>query len=212
MPKKDSKGNWEAGELERVLSQLGRPKDSKDYKPSSTFKLPEGLVLNEQLMGEFNARAHKAGLLPHQYAFVMDELASIMTKGSLAQKEKDESAFNEAALNLRNKWGLAYDEKSKTASSVLRNFAADEKQGLELVKKYGNDPLVIELLANIGSGLSEESLTRVNMISSMLTPEMAKAEIQKVRTERTKELNDASHPQHQFWVDKLAELYRQSNL
>jgi len=33
-------------------------------------------------------------------------------------------------------------------------------------------------------------------------------EINKIRAERGKELTDNSHPQHQYWVDKLSELYR----
>lgn len=208
MPKKDAQGNYEKGELERVLMQLGMPKDPKGYKVSQGFKLPEGITLDDKFMAEFTAEAHKVGLLPHQYSFVMDKLAGLLQQGVAVKKEGDEKSHNEAMLNLRNKWGYAYDEKAKLANSVLRNFAGDENAGIELMKKYGNDPVVIELLANIGSNLSEDSLTRVNMISSMLTPEAAKGEIQKIRTERTKELNDASDPQHNYWVNRLSELYR----
>jgi hypothetical protein len=208
MPKRDKNGNYEPGELERVMTQLGRPKDAKEYKPSATFKLPEGMQINEQMLAEFQAKAHKNGLLPHQYSFMMDELSTLVNQGFTAKKAADDKAFNDATLNLRAKFGLAYDEKTKLANSVLRNFSDNEDVGIELVKRYGNDPFIIGLLANVGAGLSEESLTRVNMISSMLTPESAKAEIVKVRNERAKELMDASHPQHAYWLEKLSELYR----
>jgi hypothetical protein len=211
MPKKDKSGNYEPGELERVMTQLGRPVDPKDYKVSANFKLPDGVQIDEKLQAEFNAKLHKAGFLPHQYSLVMDELANMLNRGTAAIKDNQEKSFNDATLALRTKWGMAYEEKTKLANSVLRNFAADQASGLKLVEKYGNDPAVIELMANIGSGLSEESLTRVNMLTSMLTPESAKLEIDKINREHAKELLDANHPEHKYWLDKRAEYYRMAN-
>jgi hypothetical protein len=211
MPKKDKDGAYLPGELERVMTQLGRPVDANGYKVSKDFKLPEGVSLDETAIKAFNDKAHKAGLLPHQYSMVMDELGRIINQGLSAKTEADQKSFDDAALALRTKWGMAYEEKNKLANSVLRNFAADQASGLKLVEKYGNDPAVIELLANIGSGLSEESLTRVNMISTMLTPESAKLEIEKINREHSKELLDAGHPEHKYWLDKREEYYRMAN-
>lgn len=207
MPKKDKDGNYEPGELDRVMTQLGRPKDPKEYKPSANFKLPEGIQINEKALGEFNANLHKAGMLPHQYAAVMDEIGKFLNQGMQATKEANEKTFNESVLNLRNKWGAAYDEKAKIANTVLKNFA-DPKTLVEVVKKYGNDPAIIELLANVGVNLSEEVLARANMLGALLTPENAKLEIVKIREERSKELMDNTHPQHNYWVSKLEELYK----
>lgn len=206
MPKQDAQGNYEPGEFERVMTQLGRPKDAKEYKNSVNFKLPAGIEINSQLEAEFKARAHKAGMLPGQYAFMMDELSNMLTKGTVAQKEANEKAHNEAMLNLRGKWGLAYDEKAKLANNILKTFGKDK--GDEIVKKYGNDPALIEVLAEIGGSLSEESLSKANMSGILLSPEAAKLEIVKIREERSKELLDAGHPQHDYWISKLDSLYR----
>jgi hypothetical protein len=208
LPRKNQDGSWEKGELERVMGALGLPKDPKEYKPSANFKLPEGVALNEKTFEDFKAEAHKQGLLPHQYAFVMDKLAGILHQGIEAKKEADTKVHNEAALALRGKWGLAYDEKTKMANNILRNFATDPKQAETLAQKYANDPVLIELLANVGGNLSEEALTKTNMSGVLLDPTAAQMEINKIRAERSKELTEATHPQHQYWVDKLTELYK----
>jgi len=205
MPKKDANGNYEAGELDRVMAQLGRPKDPKEYKPSANFKLPDGMAIDAKFMEGFNSRLHKAGFLPHQYALVMDELALVLNQGTQAQKDANEKAFNEAALNLRNKFGLAYPEKEKLANNVLRTFA-DQTQGDAIAKKYGNDPLIIEILANIGESLSEEALIRTNMSGTLLSPEAAKLEKENIMADSKHPYYLAEHPQHQYWVNKVMEL------
>jgi len=209
-PRKDKTGNFEKGELERVMGALGMPKDPKEYKTSDKFKLPEGVVIDQKFMSDFQTKAHAMGLLPHQYAFVMDELATVLNQGTEAQRIAGEKAFNESAVNLKNKWGLAYDDKMKLANNVLRNFVGDAKTGKEIAAKYGNDPLIIELLANVGDNLSEEALTRTNMSGSLLTPEAAKLEINKIKADPNHPYMKANHPDHQFWVDKMAELYKMS--
>lgn len=207
MPKKDAQGNYEPGEFERVMTQLGMPKDAKEYKTSANFKLPEGMAIDPKLETEFKARARAAGLLPGQYAFMMDELNGMLTRGTQVQKETQEKNFNESVLNLRSKWGSAYDSKAQLANRVLSTFA-DQGKAVDIVKKYGNNPEIIEILANIGENLSEESLAKVGMSGTSMSPEEARIQISKVREERSKELNDAGHPQHAYWVEKLAELYR----
>jgi len=209
MPKKDKDGNYEPGEFERVMTQLGLPKDAKEYKTSKDFKLPDGIEINPQLEAEFKARAHKKGFLPAHYEFMMDELAGMLTRGTQAHKEAQEKAFNESVLNLRGKYGLAYDQKAKLANRVLSTFA-DPVKSAEIVKKYGNNPEIIELMVNIGENLSEESLVKVNMSGVNLSPQEAKLEITKIRETHLTELMDASHPQHQYWVDKIDALTRMS--
>ena len=207
MPKKDKDGNYEPGEFERVMTQLGMPKDAKEYKTSANFKLPEGVNIDPKLETEFKARARAAGLLPGQYAFMMDELSGMLTRGGQSMKEAQEKNFNESVLNLRTKWGSAYDSKAQLANRVLSTFA-DQNKAAEIVKKYGNNPEIIEILANVGENLSEESLVKVGMSGTSMSPEEANIQIMKVREERKKELNDASHPAHKYWLDRLDELYR----
>ena len=209
MPKKDKDGNYDQADFERVMTQLGRPKDPKEYKTSTNFKLPEGIKIDPNLQADFNAKLHKAGFLPHQYALVMDELGLMLERGIKAEKEAKERDFNESTLNLRTKWGSAYDQKAKLANNVLATFS-DKSKTAEIINKYGNNPEIIELLSNIGGSLSEESLVKVNMSGISLSPAEAKAQIAQIRSEHIKELMDENDPQHKYFVDKIDELTRVS--
>lgn len=209
MPKRDKDGNFDQADFERVMSQLGRPKDPKEYKTSPNFKLPEGVTVDAKLQDDFKAKLHKAGFLPHQYALVMDELAVMLDRGTKAEKEAQEKAFNESMLNLRAKWGSAYEQKAKMANNVLATFS-DKSKVDEIVRKYGNNPEIIELLANIGGSLSEESLVKVNMSGVNLSPAEAKMQIDQIRSEHLKELLDENNPQHNYYVDKIDELTKVS--
>jgi hypothetical protein len=210
MPFKDKEGNFNQADFERVMTQLGRPKDPKEYKTSTNFKLPEGMKIDPQLQADFNAKLHKAGFLPHQYALVMDELGLMLDRGTKAEKEAEERDFNESTLNLMNKWGSsAYAQRAKLANNVLATFS-DKTKTAEIIKKYGNNPEIIELLSNIGGSLSEESLVKVNMSGISLSPAEAKAQIAQIRSEHIKELMDENDPQHKYFVDKIDELTRVS--
>ena len=208
LPKKDGKGQYEKGELQRYLSAIGLPKDVSGYKVSENFKLPEGVNIDPTLMESFKAESYEQGLLPHQFAFVMDKLSGILTKGQELEKANNEKSFNATALALRTKWGVAYEQKTALANKVLQGFIDDKGKGQEIIKKYGNDPILIEVLANIGENLSEDALTRVSMSGQLLDPAAAKSEIEKIRAEHLKELSDVNDPQHKYWVDKLNEFYK----
>ena len=209
-PKKDKDGNYEKGEFERVADALGRPKDPKEYALPKDFKLPDGVKLSDQVLDEFKVAAHKSGMLPGQYQSVLNFFANYLEKGMKAQKEQTDTASKEADFNLRSKWGATYDQKLAVANNVLKNFVSDKATGDAIVAKYGNDPQLIELLANIGSNLSEDSLSKTGMKGTLLDPTQAQAEIMRIREERSKELMDNAHPQHQYWVNKLDELYKMS--
>ncbi len=206
MPKKDASGNYEAGELQRVMTQLGAPADSKDYRVSADFKMPEGMAIQPELEAALKTRAREAGVLPAHYQFMMNELGNLVTKGSELQNKQKEDDFNNASLELRTKWGLAYDNNAKLANSMIESFGGENAQ--DIVNKYGNDPAVIELLATVGKEFSEEQLIKTGMTGKVLTPEAAGLEIASIRAERSVELNDGGHPQHKFWTDKLSDLYK----
>jgi len=211
MPRKDKSGSYKKGELERVLTQLGAPKEAKDYMLSANFKSPEGLEIDEQEMANFKEASHKLGLLPHQFAGLMDYFTAYLGRGLEAQKKTNETSFNEANLNLRTKWGSTYDEKVKLANMILRSFVEDRTQSEAIVKKYGNDSVIIELLANIGDNLSEDSLVKKGMSGLLLTPNAAQVEINKIKSDSKHPYLNAGHPDHQYWVNRMAELYKLAN-
>lgn len=208
MPRKDKDGNYEKGEFERVMGQLGMPKTPKEYKESATFKLPEGIPENSKFTESFRDMAHKAGLLPHQYAMVMDHFISITNQGLSAQKEQSEKSYNEAAFNLKNKYGAAYEEKVHLSNRMLNSFATNKEHGEKIVKKYGNDPDLIEFMVNVSSSLSEDSISKHGITGELMTPQEASFKVKEIMSDMKHPYYNREHPQHNYWVDKIAELNR----
>jgi len=206
-PRKNTDGSYAEGELDRVLTALGVPNDAKDYKTSEGFKLPEGMNLSGEWVEGFKAEAKKAGMLPHQFGFVMDKLAQTLTAGSQQQIDTKNKANTDAAMALRVKWGTAYDQNLALANKVLNTFG-DKSKGTELAGKYGNDPVIVEMLAKIGENLSEEGLDKVGISGTLLTPDAAAMEINKIKATPDHPYLNAEHPEHKYWVDRMAELYR----
>jgi len=46
------------------MTQLGAPADSKDYRVSADFKMPEGMAIQPELEAALKTRAREAGVLP----------------------------------------------------------------------------------------------------------------------------------------------------
>lgn len=208
LPRKDKNGNYEKGELERYLTAIGLPKDPTGYQLPKDFKMPEGVEIDPRLMADFSAKAHKEGLLPHQFNFVMQELSGILQKGKDLQAEQNTKAHNDAALALRTKWGMAYDQKARMANRVLHGFSGDKNKMQEIVSKFGNDPALIELLANVGENMSEDALSQAGMVGQLLDPAAADAEIKKIMADKNNPYWNSTHPDHQYWVNKMGELYK----
>lgn len=207
MPLKDKDGNFDPQGVRGVLDRLGVPKDPKEYSFDKEVQIAEGSGLRTDQLEAFKPIAHKYGLLPSQFKGIMSEFVKIVNLGHDSLTKEKAEKYNTAVATLRQKWGLAYESKAALANQVLKMFGGKDL-GAEVAQKYANDPHVIELLATIGEGLSEEQLQTTNMSSSILTPAEAKAKIDEVNSHVNDAVKhpyfDAAHKDHQFWVDEVA--------
>lgn len=199
IPSKDAKPEeWNA----RVWDRLGRPKDPAGYVLPTDLKIPEDLPIDEKLVTNFKAEAHKQGLLPHQvaamYKWFMNE--QIAQHGIF--KEGINTTRNEAETKLRRDWGAAFGQNVALGEKVLDAFA--EPETLTFLKQNGlhNDPSFIKFLAKIGSSFSEDQLIGKPR-GLTLTPEEAQIEINKIRNDMKGPLYDDKHPEHKAMVDKV---------
>jgi len=206
-PRKRNDGSYEDGELERYLRAVGYPAGPEEYKLPEGFELPEGQKLDDEWLQTFNAMAHKAGLLPDQYNFIMSQLQDTIKTGFNAKQEEEEKIYNDAANKLRAKFGLSYNQNVALANKVLNTFA-DRDLGTKLMDKYTNDPFILGMLANVGKSLSEEGLTKVGVSGSMMTPDVAQTEIRKVMADTQHPYYQGEHPEHKYWVDRLEMLHK----
>ena len=207
MPAKDKDGNFTPDGVKQVLTRLGLPKEAKEYVLPKEIQVAEGAGLTTQQLEAFKPIAHKYGLLPGQYQGIMQDFVAMLNQGVKVKADGDTKQHDESVAALRQEYGTAYDSKVKLANTVLRSFV-DKTRADALVQKYGNDPDVIKLLANIGENMGEEVLQQNNMSGGVLTPAEAEGKIREIKANPQHPYFNASHPEHEYWVKEVDRLYK----
>jgi len=187
---------------------LGRPDTPDGY----LFELPKdihpSLVSDEASQKVFKGIAHQFGLTAEQatglHGWYITELSNVLKQ----QDEADEKTRKEAETALRGRWGTTYDTKLALAQRVLNKFGGEKIKPL-LEKGLGNDPVIIELFANIGDKLSEDVLGPGGKSQyGGLTPEAANAKIAEIRANPKHPFNDGASPLHKEAVEEMSTLYQ----
>lgn len=206
-PRKDKDGNFEKGELERYLGAVGAPKDIKGYVMPKEAVLEEATGFKAEQLDPFKAMALKYNLLPHQYQGIMKEITGLLNTGAKQKADTETKTYDESVAALKTELGEVYDQKVALSNRVLRNFVTADRAD-SIVKKFGNDPDLIKLLANIGENLSEDKLSGEGMGGALLTPDQAEAEIKAIKADPKHPYFVATHPDHAWWVTKMEQLYK----
>jgi hypothetical protein len=204
-PRKDKNGNFEKGELERFLQAAGAPKEVAGYVLPKEIKIEQGAGMTVAQLEAFKPMALKYGLLPHQFNGIMTDFAGMLNKGLEAKTAADTKAYEDAVASLKGELAENYDAKVKLSNRVLQSFI-DQKRADVIVKKFGNDPDLIKLLANIGENISEDKLSGDGMGGGVLTPDQAEAEIKTIRADMKHPYFNATHADHAYWVNRVDQL------
>ena len=194
--------NATAQDWEAVFDRLGRPKTADGYKIPEDY-LPAELRSPEQVE-QFKGVAHGLGLLPHQVDGLYKWFADMQVGQLNAQSEGLETAKGEAESSLRKEWGYAYDQNVLNANKVLAQFCTPEEKA-HIDSRYGNDPAMIRLLANVGKRMSEDGIIGKG-VGSYLSPEDALAEIKKI--EANPALRDPSNPENELLKKRRSDLFK----
>jgi hypothetical protein len=195
-----------ASELDVFYEALGRPKTPDDYKVEIPDDLKE--FYDEKDLAEARSALHKAGLNQKQVAAVIALDAKRLSEGR-AKLEGDTTVAREVAEKaLRTKWGDAYEEKLHVANRVIAENAGANKDAF--LAKYGNDPLVAELLAEVGSKFMEGKIINTDSSSTKMTPGEAKLRLSELASEMAqqpelKSINPAKYVRLSAEMDRLAE-------
>lgn len=195
-----SEGNTE--EFNNFFNALGRPETEDGYK----YEIPEGVQLNQDLVNQFNATAHKAGLTQQAAQEIMGWYASqeqeAMNSVQEAQKATD--------IALKEQWGNAYDSKmqdTKAAAIHIMEQYGDDAKAL-INSPMGNNPAFFNILAKLGSNLHETGVLQGGKSANFgRTPEEAQAKINEIIANPSHAYYDASNPGHNEAVKQMAELY-----
>lgn len=189
-----------AQEKDAFLARLGRPETPDKY----TLPLPESPDVDQNLVGDFKATAHRLGLTQEQLAGITSwYAASPMGNPALAS----EAMQTKAVEVLRNEWGGAFDHNIKVANAGV-GYAErmSGAQGLrELLESsgMGNHPTVVKLFQWIGKANSESGgIPRDAQTRNVLGPEEAQAKINELM--RTPEYQKGDRAT----VDEVQRLYQ----
>jgi len=111
------------------------------------FEFPEGVNMDEDATTGFKKEAHEKGLSQEQYEWVMGEYFNVVQTSS-------ESTVESAETSLKEVWDDNYDANLESAQLAWKTYG----KGLD-EKAIGNNPVALQILAQVGDMLKEDGLT-----------------------------------------------------
>ena len=196
--------NFTEEDWQQTFSKLGVP-DSPD-KYDVKYNVAEGQ--SDEPVKNFVANAHKLGLLPQQVQGVLDYYTQLET-GAVETEQKNlelQKINNEGEL--RKEFGLAYDDKVKSANNVFKNFFANELAHVKLQDgtSIGNHPGFIKALSKMSDNFSEDTINAGQETTGNLTPSEAQKEVTKIMGDQSHPYWLKDHPGHAAAVKEVADL------
>lgn len=201
-PENATKEDWDV-----VFKSLGRPEKAEDYKIPEIKDLPEDFEISNEMVENFKEEAHKLGLLPPQveglYKWYVDTQKNFIEHYNELREEDRANA----EANLRKEWGKAYGQNLGFAQKVMKQFA-DEDAVTEIEESLGNNPALIKMFYNIGKTMSEDVLAGAGERRFTKTPEEARQEILRIKSDLKHPLHDEFHPEHKQALEYMESLYK----
>ena len=165
---------------------------------------PANIPWSDDLTKGFANTAIELGLLPHQ-ATKLFTWYNETVKAMVAAADAKETGINaEAERQLKATHQNKYQEFVDKANAVLARYGG--KVGDVAVKRYANDPVIITLLGNIASVLSED-LIRAPAGTTVSATAEAQTKLNKIMDDKKHAYHNAKDPAHQDALDEVRKLY-----
>lgn len=152
---------------------FGVPESADKYD----LKAPNGVSLDEfkTLMKQNHISQNVAQKLLDAHLGEFDRYEKAMKEQTQAEQLKCEK-------ELKQEWGVAYDEKMNVAARVLEKMSSSKEEHDYFLNKIGNDTRFIRFLARMGDSMSEGTLGGLEGQAGGFTktPSEAKAEFQRI--------------------------------
>ncbi len=193
----------------QIYDKLGRPKDPEGYQFDKP-PLPDGLAYNDGLEKSFKKACHELGILPKQAQGLFKFYNDFVLESYKAASEASERAYEEGEKKVREIFGSKADEAILGANRVLKTFGGSPEEVAAVAERYGNDPLIVAMLARIERGLREDALVRGEKPDTELTGRDAEAKKKDILYNKNNPLHEAyvdkKHPRHQEALDTVMRL------
>lgn len=152
---------------------FGIPETADKYD----LKAPDGVSLDEfkTLM--------KANHIPQGVAQkLLDAHLGEFDRYEQAMAQKAEAEHAQAEKDLKQEWGVAYEEKMTKAAKFLEKMSGSKEEYDYFLSKIGNDTRFIKFLARMGDSVSEGTLGGLEgqVQGFSKTPAEAKAEFDRI--------------------------------
>jgi len=173
VPKADSGPEvWDA-----FYTAAGRPKTAGDYP----VEVPEDLaeLFSQERVEAAKAFAHEHGFSTAQFdaymRYEMDAAQQMLTR----MKEVQEQNRIKAVDQLKKEFGGAYEERMHIAKRAVAELVPDAEARMQLLERFGDDPMFIGFASTCGAKLVEHSALVAKMTQD--TPKEAQAKITELR-------------------------------
>jgi len=208
IPPKDA--TFESPEFQAVFDKLGRPSDHKAYNIPTVENTPEGAPKpTDEHIESFKVLAHSIGLLPQQVEALVkfnQEGANNEFKQTTDQIQKD---FQSAETELRGKLGKSYDSNVQRAQQMIDKFGGADINKIIGDTGMGRNPKFIEFMMNIAKNFGENGeLLGDPITSSIMSPEEALKEINKIKGDSNHAWHKGKHPEHKEAMKYMDSLFQ----
>lgn len=176
------------------------PKAAEEYK----VEVPESLkgswnAEDDEAMKQFKADALAHGLTQPQFDFMLERYFAMLPEVATAAQE---FAVEQASAELQKAWTTPQDMQ-KNLGAAARAWNAFAPEGLDINDpKYGNDPVLLQILAKVGAEMREDSPA---IQSQGVAPANFDEAVASLRAHPG--YADKSHPEHAQVMQKITSLY-----
>jgi len=187
-----------------VYRRLGRPDNAADYELNN--ELPDGVSVNDDMLGWFKDAAHEAGLSPQQAQKLLNGYNQMLGGMVADDAGQADQMRADTETELRREFGQAFEDRISNANAVMQEFVVEELSEIQMAdgRLLGDHPDVIRMMVNIGefinSKIGEDSLEGVKN-SGAMTPVEAEHRLAELRAPGTPYW-DQRHPEHDFYVQE----------
>jgi len=204
MPKDEADPNWQA-----VYNRLGRPEKSDGYRMPVFKDLPKGLEVNLEGFKPTLEKLHAAGASQKVIEIAINDYVAEKVEVHNGSYKKIEDANTAAQALLRKEWGTGYDANAQLADKTLIHGAKGDKDlSKRLAEKYGNDPDMIRVLANLGNEFHEDVMGIGSSRPGDLTPAAAQMKINEILQNPGHAYFNGQDPAHNQAVEQVTQLHQ----
>jgi len=194
---------WTPEQWAEFNKAVGVPESPDKYAIAKPDKLPQGMNYDEAMEKSYREAAHKLGLRPAQAAELANWFNAQKAEAYTAEMKTFEEQQKAEAEKLAKDWGNKREVNTQRAKLAANTFLTDPQQRQIVMDAIGKDYVLSNLLAAVGSQISEDKLIGITP-DTLGGAASARGELAKIMADPA--YLDSRHPQHDGLVQRAFRL------